>query len=137
MFIVNLSVYKSKNHYNPRYIQEEQVLKSIYPNFWKKVLSKIRISEIYIFLLRHVSPIPLLITYHIFGKKLILIAFRYKFYQIFYLWLTFLVSQSWLIWKSLLSYLIQNSLQQDYLLELYILPLYPSPGLYPPLTKRQ
>ena len=39
---------------------------NIYQNFWDQVLSKIQISEIYIY---------------IFGKKVSLIVFRHKFYQ--------------------------------------------------------
>ena len=40
MFIANLCVYKSKKHYNPRYMQKWQVLISIQPNFWEKVFKE-------------------------------------------------------------------------------------------------
>ena len=57
--------------------------------------------------------------------KMSLIALE-KFYQKFCLWRIFSTTQSWLIWKNSLELnpLIQNSVQQDYLIELYaIIPL--------------
>ena len=58
------------------------------------------------------------------GEKLLLIAFRFILPKNFCLQRTFSVTQSWLIWKSLLepNPLIQNNVLQDYLPELY--PLY-------------
>ena len=53
MFVANFCVYKSKKQYNPSYMQIKQVLESIYPNFWEKVLGKIWISKIYISILGH------------------------------------------------------------------------------------
>ena len=54
--------------------------------------------------------------------KMSLIALE-KFYQKFCLWRIFSTTQSWLIWKSSLELnpLIQNSVQQDYLIELYVI----------------
>ena len=60
------------------------------------------------------------------GKRYMsLIVFRHKFHQTFCLWDKLLGSQSWLIWKNSLELnrLIQNNVQQDYLLSLY-LPTY-------------
>ena len=54
------------------------------------------------------------------GKKRYPYSF-YKFYQKICLWRIYLATKSWLIWKSLseLNPLIQISVQQDYLPELY------------------
>ena len=39
--LADLCVYKSKKHYNPRYIYTKVTSSIIYPNFWDKVFSKI------------------------------------------------------------------------------------------------
>ena len=56
---------------------------------------------------------------HILEKEVSVIAFN--FFQKFYLMHAFSITQSWLIWKSSLelNLLIQNSVQQDYLPELF------------------
>ena len=77
-FRVSLCVYKSKKHYNPRYIYIKVINVTgfnRYPNFLR-----FRNRHLKIFL--HVSPwCPLLITDHIFGRKLSLIHCRQIFYQ--------------------------------------------------------
>ena len=48
--LVNLCVYKSKKHYNPRYIYTKVTSFIIYPNFWHEVLSEIQYIYIYIYI---------------------------------------------------------------------------------------
>ena len=69
-------------------------------------------------------PVPW--SHSIYWKKRYLQQLLDKFYQTFCLRHAFSVTQLWLIWKSSLELnpLIQNSVQQDYLPELYpIIPL--------------
>ena len=78
-----------------------------------------------------------MIADHIFSKKVSLIVFRHKFYPKFCLWRTLSVSQSWLIWKSSLELncVIQNNVQQDYLLPCRIKWFWLIIAGSPPLSK--